>query len=641
MSGKNLFEKILLQHGVDGTLSPGRVVDLPIDQTLTQDSTGTLAYLQFEAIGVPRVATKCSVSYVDHNTLQTGFQNADDHRFLQSVAEKYGIIFSKAGNGICHQVHLERFGVPGETLLGSDSHTPTAGGLGMLAIGAGGLDVAMAMAGRPFPLTIPEVVQVRLEGVLLPWLSAKDIILELLRRLTVKGGLGKIFEYGGPGVRGLSVPERATIANMGTELGATSSIFPSDEETLRFLRSQGREEDYRPLHPDRNASYARIETIVLDQLEPLIAQPHMPDRVCRVRDIAGLKIDQVAIGSCTNSSYKDMATVAAILKGRSVHPKTSLIISPGSRQVLAMLCDSGALSDMVRAGARILECACGPCIGIGQSPPTGGISLRTFNRNFKGRSGTPDAKIYLCSPEVAAVSAIRGEITDPRSLGEPVSINAPETYPRDDNLLIWPSSQPESVEIVLGPNIKPIPRNKPLQEDLSGEVLIVLGDDVTTDDILPAGTHIMSLRSNIPAIARYVFHQHDPSFSEKALNKGGGFIVAGKNYGQGSSREHAAIAPMFLGIRGVIARSFARIHRTNLINFGVLPLLFDDENDHSQIQPGDKLYMEDAAAAIKRGDVVLRAVNMTKKRDFYVRVVLNPRERAIVLAGGLLNLKQG
>jgi len=639
MSGKNLFEKILQQHGLDGTLSPGEVVDLPIDQTLTQDSTGTLAYLQFEAIGVPRVATKRSVSYVDHNTLQTGFQNADDHRFLQSVAEKYGIIFSKAGNGICHQVHLERFGVPGETLLGSDSHTPTAGGLGMLAIGAGGLDVAMAMAGRPFPLTIPEVVQVRLEGALPPWVSAKDIILELLRRLTVKGGVGKIFEYGGPGVRGLSVPERATIANMGTELGATSSIFPSDDETLRFLRSQGREEDYRPLHPDPDASYAKIETIVLDQLEPLIAQPHMPDKVCRVREIAGLKIDQVAIGSCTNSSYKDMATVAAILKGRSVHPKTSLVISPGSRQVLAMLSDNGALSDMIRAGARILECACGPCIGIGQSPPTGGISLRTFNRNFKGRSGTADAKIYLCSPEVAAASAINGEVTDPRSLGEPVSIRLPNTFPRDDNLLIWPSNQPESVEIVLGPNIKPIPRNKPMQKDLSGEVLTVLGDDVTTDDILPAGTHIMSLRSNIPAIAKYVFYQHDPSFSEKAIRKGGGFIIAGKNYGQGSSREHAAIAPMFLGIRGVIAHSFARIHRTNLINFGILPLLFNDENDYSQIQAGDKLYMEDAATAIKMGDVLLKVVNRTKKRDFYVRVELNPRERAIILAGGLLNLK--
>ncbi len=635
MSGKNLFENILETHGISPAPGPGERMDLPIDQTLTQDATGTMACLQFEALEMRRVATKCSVSYVDHNTFQAGFQNSDDHRFLQSFAAKYGLVFSRPGNGICHQVHLERFGVPGDTLLGSDSHTSTGGGLGMLAIGAGGLDVAMAMAGHPFRLTSPEVVLVLLEGTLSPWVTAKDIILTLLQRVSIKGGVGKLFEYGGPGVATLSVPERATITNMGAETGATSSVFPSDEITLRFLKSQGREKDFRPLSADPDASYAEVLTIDLSELEPMVAQPHMPDRVCAVRKIAGLKLDQVIIGSCTNSSYMDIASVAAILKGRSLHPETSLVIAPGSRQVLAALVESGVLGDIVKAGARILECACGPCIGIGQSPPTDGVSLRTFNRNYKGRSGTQSAKLYLCSPQVAAVSALKGELTDPRSFGRPPKVDMPEAFPVIDHLFVPPSDDPDAVEVLRGPNIKPLPRGQAVPETIKGEVLIRLGDDITTDDIMPAGAHIMSLRSNIPAISEYVFSHQDPGFAKRATDRGGGFIVASRNYGQGSSREHAALAPMFLGIKGVMARSFARIHKANLINFGILPMTFMTGDEFEQIQPGDQLVIERVVRSLKNGST-LCVLNTTRSSVFEVRIDLNGREKEVVMAGGLL-----
>ena len=638
MPGKNLFEKILYRHGIKLPLKQAETLELPVDQTLTQDATGTLACLQFEALGISCVRTRQSVSYVDHNTFQAGPQNSDDHKFLRSMAAKYGMIFSPPGNGICHQLHLERFGVPGETLLGSDSHTSTAGGIGMLAIGVGGLDVAMAMAGEPFHLGCPEVVLVRLEGTLSAWVTAKDIVLELLRRLSVKGGVGRVFEYGGPGVATLSVPERATIANMGAETGATSSIFPSDERTLEFLRAQGREGDFVPLSADPDASYADVIRIHLNELEPLIAQPHMPDRVCPVREIAGLRLDQVAIGSCTNSSYKDLATVAAILKGKRVHPDTNVVISPGSRQVLRMLAETGGLIDMIEAGARILECSCGPCIGIGQSPPTDGVSLRTFNRNFRGRSGTLSARLYLCSPEVAAVSAIKGKLTDPRSSGKPPAVAVPRTFPPMEHLFLQPSEHPETVEVVRGPNIKVLPTGRPLPDTLNGEVLISLGDDVTTDDILPAGARIMALRSNIPAISEYVFSQRDPEFAKRAREKGGGFIVGGRNYGQGSSREHAALASMFLGIKGVLALSFARIHRSNLINFGILPMILSTSEEREGIRPGDELVIEGVATSIKTGKTSVRVGNRTREKSFEVSIDLDDRERKIVLAGGLLNL---
>ncbi|MDY6837549.1 MAG: aconitate hydratase [Thermodesulfobacteriota bacterium] len=637
MPGKNLVEKILEAHGISPIPLPGEPVAIPIDQTLTQDATGTMACLQFEALGIPRVRTRLSVSYVDHNTFQAGFQNSDDHRFLRSVASKYGIIFSGPGNGICHQVHLERFGVPGQTLLGSDSHTSTGGGLGMLAIGSGGLDVAMAMAGEPFRLTCPEVVLVRLEGALSPWVSAKDIVLELLRRVSVKGGVGRVFEYGGPGVKALSVTERATITNMGAETGATTSVFPSDEGTLAFLKSQKREEDFAPLSADPDGSYHEVITIDLSQLEPMVAQPHMPDEVCPVKEIQGLKLDQVAIGSCTNSSYKDLATVAGVLKGRSVHPETSLVISPGSRQVLSALARTGALTDIIEAGARVLESACGPCIGIGQSPPTGGVTLRTFNRNFKGRSGTMDARIYLSSAEVAAVSAVKGELTDPRTFGEPIQVAVPQVLPHMDHLFLQPSDDPEAVEVVRGPNIQPLPKGLAMEETLRGEVLICLGDDITTDDILPAGPHILSLRSNIPEISKYVFSQRDPGFAKRAMEKGGGFVVAGRNYGQGSSREHAALGPMYLGIRGVIAHSFARIHRANLINFGILPMTFSRLQDIGRIQPGDQVVAEGAAGSLKGGERSLHVWNATQDYGFDVDIALDERERNIVVAGGRLN----
>lgn len=632
----NLTGKIIAAHLVGGDMRAGEEIALRIDQTLTQDATGTMAYLQFEAMGVPRVRTRLSVSYVDHNMLQTGFENADDHRFLQSIAAKYGIYFSRPGNGICHQVHLERFAAPGLTLLGSDSHTPTSGGMGMLAIGAGGLDVAVAMAGGPFYLAMPRVLNVRLTGRLRPWVSAKDVILELLRRLSVKGGLGKVIEYSGPGVEGLSVPERATITNMGAELGATTSIFPSDAVTRRFLRAQGREEAWTPLAPDPDAAYDEVVAVDLDALEPLVAMPHSPDNVARVRDVAGTPVSQVSIGSCTNSSYLDLMRVAAILRGRTVHPGVSLSIAPGSRQVLEMIARNGALADLIAAGARVLEAACGPCIGMGQAPASGAVSVRTFNRNFEGRSGTPDAKVYLASPEVAAAAALTGVLTDPRSLGEYPSIALPDRFAVDDAGILPPAERPEAVEIVRGPNIKPLPVRGPLEASLSGQVLLKVGDDVTTDHILPAGAKILPLRSNIPAIAEYVFSRIDPTFAERARAAGGGFVVGGDNYGQGSSREHAALAPMYLGVKAVLAKSFARIHRANLVNFGILPLTFADAGDYDAVQPGDVLRLEGVRERLAAGDA-LEVVNVTRDRRFRALHGLTPRQVEIVLAGGLLN----
>ena len=634
--GQNLTRKIIAAHLVSGEMKAGSEVAIRIDQTLTQDATGTMAYLQFEAMGVPRVKTELSVSYVDHNTLQTGFENADDHRFLQTVAAKYGIYFSRPGNGICHQVHLERFGVPGTTLLGSDSHTPTAGGLGMLAFGAGGLDVAVAMAGRPFYLTMPEIVRVNLTGELPPWVTAKDIILELLRRLSVKGGVGKIFEYGGDGIKNLTVPQRATITNMGAELGATTSLFPSDEQTRLFLKAQKREEAWQSLAPDPDARYSETITIDLNTLEPLVACPHSPDAVSKVTEAGPLPLDQIAIGSCTNSSYTDLMRVAAILKGKSVHPKTSLVISPGSRQVLLMLAKNGALVDLLAAGARVLENTCGPCIGMGQAPCSGGNSLRTFNRNFEGRSGTKDARIYLASPEVAAASALTGVLTDPRTLGAYPEVPLPDEFIIDDSMVIPPAADPTAVAIRRGPNIKPLPRRGPLAKSLTGPVLLKVGANITTDHIMPAGAKILPLRSNIPAIAGYVFSGIDPDFAARAREKGGGFIVAGENYGQGSSREHAALAPMSLGVTAVFARSFARIHRSNLINCGILPLVFSDPGDYEGISPGDILSLADTAEGINSGELMVE--NKTSNRRFRVFLPLGEREKEILRAGGLLNL---
>lgn len=637
--GKNLVQKILDTHLVEGNLVAGEEIAIRVDQTLTQDATGTMAYLQFEALGIPRVRTKLSVSYVDHNTLQTGFENADDHRFLQTIAAKYGIYFSRPGNGICHQVHLERFAVPGEVLLGSDSHTPTGGGMGMIAIGVGGLDVAVAMAGRPFYLTMPKVMNVKLKGKLGPWVSAKDIILELLRRLTVKGGVGWILEYGGDGVASLSVPERATITNMGAELGATTSIFPSDESTRRYLAAQGREKDWRELGADADAAYDAVIEIDLTELEPLVARPHSPDAVVTVREVGHVPVSQVAIGSCTNSSYVDLMRVAAILRGKKVHPDTSLVIAPGSRQVLEMLARNGALADLIAAGARILESACGPCIGMGQAPRSGGVSVRTFNRNFKGRSGTADAQVYLVSPEVAAATAIRGALTDPRELGDPVHVAMPERFLIDDSMIIAPLSQEdaEKAEVERGPNIKPLPLNKPLAKDLSGEVLLKTGDNVTTDDIMPAGAKILPLRSNIPAIAEYVFSGLDPAFVARARAKNGGIIVGGQNYGQGSSREHAALAPMYLGVRAVVAKSFARIHKANLVNFGILPLTFVNADDYERIEGGDLLEIKNIREEVAKGRM-LDLSNVTKGFSIPVQHDLSDRQVAMILAGGLLNL---
>jgi len=633
---KSLTYKILEEHLASGKLEPGNEIGIRIDQTLTQDATGTMAYLQFEAMGIPRVRTKLSVSYVDHNMLQAGFENADDHRFLQSIAAKYGIYFSRPGNGICHQVHLERFGVPGQTLLGSDSHTPTGGGLGMVAIGAGGLDVAMAMAGQPFYLTAPTVVLVRLTGSLPPWVSAKDIILEVLRRRTVKGGLDRVFEYGGPGVETLSVPERATITNMGAELGATTSIFPSDERTREYLRAQKREEVWRPLAADPDAEHDEVMEIDLSTLEPLVACPSSPDAVVPVREVAGTEVVQVCIGSCTNSSYQELMMVASVLKGQTVHPRLSMTISPGSRQVLTMIARAGALADLIEAGARILESACGPCIGMGQAPPTGAASLRSFNRNFSGRSGTPDDRVYLASPEVAAATALRGVISDPRELGEPPRIEPPREFFIDDSMIIPPAEKPEGVKIVRGPNIAPLPPAEPMPEVIRGEVLLKLGDNISTDTILPAGARILPLRSNIPAISQHVFSYVDPTFPQRAKEAGASMIVGGANYGQGSSREHAALAPMYLGVKAVLAKTFARMHHANLINFGILPLRFVDEADYERLNPGYALEIANVRQAIRAGNQIT-VRNVTQGYEFTARHDLTPRQVEIALAGGLLN----
>lgn len=631
--GLSLFQKIIRDHLIQGEPVPGSPIAIRIDQTLTQDATGTMAYLQFEAMGLDHVRTELSVSYVDHNTLQTGYENADDHRFLQSVASKFGVYFSRPGNGICHQVHLERFGIPGKTLLGSDSHTPTAGGLGMVAIGAGGLDVALAMAGEPFYLIMPKVVNVRLKGKLPPFVSAKDIILEVLRRLSVKGGVGKVFEYTGDGIKTLDVPERATIANMGAELGATTSIFPSDERTYRFLYAEGREKAYRPLFPDPDAEYDEVLEIELSSLEPLIAKPHMPDQVVKVKELAGLKVDQVALGSCTNSSYRDLSVVAQMLKGKEVHPHVSAALTPGSRQVVRTLMKTGEWQWILDSGIRILENVCGPCIGMGFAPPSHAVSLRTFNRNFEGRSGTKTAGVYLCSPETATAALITGEITDPRELG--LRIRAPQLpkhFSIDDSMILPPSPNPEQVEIVRGPNIKTLPIKTPLPSSLSGEVLIKLGDNITTDHILPGGAKVLPLRSNIPTLAEHVFEGVDPSFVQRAKAKQGGIIVAGANYGQGSSREHAAITPMYLGITAVVAKSFARIHFANLINFGIVPLIFQNGSDYTLLDQGDHIEID--LSELEKKEVRLR--NFTKGREIVLTHTLSQRDIAILRAGGAL-----
>ncbi len=636
--GLTLTEKILKAHVVDGEFVKGKEIGLKIDQTLTQDATGTMAYLEFEAMGIPRVKTEKSVAYIDHNTLQNGFENADDHRFIGSVAKKHGIFFSRPGNGICHQVHLERFGIPGKTLIGSDSHTPTGGGLGMIAIGAGGLDVAVAMGGGAYYITYPNIVKINLTGKLSAWCSAKDVILEVLKRLSVKGGVGKVIEYCGEGVKTLTVPERATITNMGAELGATTSVFPSDEVTKAFMEAQKRGEDWIPLYADDDAEYDVVVDINLSDIAPAAACPHSPDNVKSLSEIGKMKIDQVCIGSCTNSSLLDMMKVAYILKGKTVHPDVSLSIAPGSKQVLNMLAENGALATLIAAGARILESACGPCIGMGQSPNSKGISLRTFNRNFEGRSGTKDGQIYLVSPEVAAVSAIAGVLTDPRELGDMPEFKMPNEFLINDNMVIPPAdvSEADSVEILRGPNIKPYPETKPLEHDISCACSLKVGDNITTDHIMPAGAKILPLRSNIPAISNYCFTVCDEEFPKRAKEMGESIIVGGANYGQGSSREHAALAPLYLGVKAVITKSFARIHRSNLINAGILPLEFVNEADYDKIAEGDKLSVPDVAKRIMEGtDIVVK--NETNGAEILCKCDLSERQKAIMKAGGLLN----
>lgn len=632
--GQNLTQKIITAHLVSGDLEKGNEIALRIDQTLTQDATGTMAYLQFEAMNLSRVRTECSVSYIDHNTLQTGFENADDHAFLQSAAARFGAHFSRPGNGICHQVHLERFAKPGKTLLGSDSHTPTAGGMGMLAMGAGGLDVAVAMGGGAFYLPNPKVLRVWLTGQLADWVSAKDIILEILRVLSVKGGVGKIVEYAGPGVKTLTVPQRATITNMGAELGASSSIFPSDEQTLMFLKAQRRAEDFVSLSADEDASYDEDLKIDLSLLVPLVAQPHSPDNVLPVTDLSILLVQQVAIGSCTNSSYQDLMIVSQILKGKHVHPDVSLVISPGSRQVLSMLANNGALTDLLDSGARLLESSCGPCIGMGQSPVSKGVSVRTFNRNFAGRSGTQDATVFLASPEIAAASALTGYLTDPRTLGLPPVVDFPDLFRIDDSMILPPGAS--DTPIRRGPNIQPLPLAPALDNTLSLPIILKLGDNVTTDDIMPAGSKILPLRSNIPAISEYVFHKVDTQFASKAKSLKQSIIVAGHNYGQGSSREHAALAPMYVGLRVVLAQSFARIHRANLINFGILPLTFVNEEDLTRLNSGNILHLLDVHQAIQTPAPFAITLNNGSDR-VWVKHDLSERQAKILLAGGLLN----
>lgn len=634
--GLNLAQKIIKEHLISGKMELGNEITIKIDQTLTQDATGTMAYLELETLGIEKVKTKKSVAYIDHNTLQTGFQNADDHEYTQSIAKKYGINFSRPGNGICHQVHLERFGIPTMTLLGSDSHTPTCGGLGMLAIGAGGSDVAVAMASGTYCFTMPRTIKINLEGKLNPWISAKDIILEVLRRLSVKGGVGNIIEYSGEGIKSLSVPQRATITNMGAELGATTSIFPSDEVTKEFLRAQERENDWTELFPDKDAVYDKEITIKLDELEPLAAKPYSPDKVEKVAEIGKIKINQVVIGSCTNSSFVDMMKVANVLKGKTVHPEVSLVIAPGSRQVLTMLAKNGALGDMVAAGARVLESACGPCIGMGQAPKSNAVSLRTFNRNFEGRSGTLSAKVYLVSPEVAVASAITGVLTDPRELGEEPNIKMPSQFIINDNMIIPPAKNNSNVEVLRGPNIKPFPINKELQEIIFGKALIKVGDNITTDHITPSNAKLLPFRSNIPYLAQFCLTPCDKDFPKRAIENKGGFIIAGSNYGQGSSREHAALIPLQLGVKGVLAKSFARIHRSNLINSGIIPMTFVNEDDYEFIDVEDELIIENAVAKIKdNNEFVVK--NKTKNKDIKVNIDLSQRQIKIILAGGLLN----
>lgn len=637
--GYNIAEKIIKAHLVSGRMERGEEIALSIDQTLTQDATGTMAYLEFESMGIEQVKTKRSVAYIDHNTLQSGFENADDHRYIQSVAKKHGIWFSRPGNGICHQVHLERFGIPGMTLVGSDSHTPTAGGLGALAFGAGGMDVAAAMGGLPYYINMPAVIKVELKGALRPFVSAKDIALELLRILGVKGGVGKVIEWGGAGIDCLSVPQRATITNMGAELGATSSVFPSDEQTRAFLKAQGRERDYQPIAADADAEYERVIEIDLDKLEALAACPHMPDNVRPVRELSDVKVDQVCIGSCTNSSLRDMLTAAAMLKGHTVSPELSMSVSPGSRQVLTMLSDCGALSDILASGARLLECACGPCIGMGFSPNSGGVSLRTFNRNFEGRSGTKDAQVYLVSPETAVASAITGHITDPTDLGlEALSIDLPESFKIDDGGIIppAPASEAAAVKVLRGPNIKEFPKGAPLTDSISAKLSLKVGDNITTDHIMPAGAKILPYRSNIPKMSEFCFTVCDESFPERAKAAGQSIIVGGLNYGQGSSREHAALVPLYLGVRAVLAKSFARIHEANLINAGILPLRFKNESDYDRLNQGDSLSICGIFEGLETGHMLLCA----PAGDIELVCDLTARQRRILLAGGLLQVKE-
>ncbi len=636
--GYNIAQKLIKSHLVSGEMIPGTEIGLKIDQTLTQDATGTMAYLEFEAMGVERVRTELSVAYIDHNTLQTGFENADDHRFIQSVAKKRGLRYSRPGNGICHQVHLERFGKPGKTLIGSDSHTPTGGGIGMLAIGSGGMDVAVAMGGGTYYIPMPKVVKVNLTGKLSPWVAAKDVILEVLRIMSVKGGVGRIIEYGGEGVKTLTVPERATITNMGAELGATTSVFPSDEMTKAFLAAQGREEDWTELKADEDAEYEKVIDIDLSNLAPMAAMPHMPDNVKSVTEIGQIKVDQVCIGSCTNSSLHDMLKVAAILKGKTVNPDVDLSIAPGSKQVLTMLSLNGALADMIAAGARILESACGPCIGMGQSPKSGGISLRTFNRNFEGRSGTADAGIYLVSPEVAAASAITGVLTDPRTLGEFPEITMPEQFLINDNMVELPASveDMDKVEIKYGPNIKPFPTSVALPESIEAKAVLKVGDNITTDHIMPAGAKILPYRSNIPFLSNFCFRQCDEHFAENCKREGNGIIIGGANYGQGSSREHAALVPLYLGIKAVVTKSFARIHCANLVNAGIIPFTFKNSDDYDRIDRNDVLYMPDVRAEISENKEV-KLINKTKNEEYTLCYELSDRQRDMILAGGLLN----
>ncbi len=636
--GYTLAQKIIKNHLVVGNMSAGEEIGLKIDQTLTQDATGTMAYLQFEAMGTKRVKTELSVAYIDHNTLQAGFENADDHRYIQTVTKKHGIRFSRPGNGICHQVHLERFAIPGKTLIGSDSHTPTAGGMGMLAMGAGGLDVAVAMGGGTYYITMPKIIKINLTGALTDFVSAKDVILEVLRILGVKGGVGAVIEYSGEGVKTLSVPQRATITNMGAELGATTSIFPSDEATRAFLKAQGRENDYTPLSPDGDAKYDAEYTVDLSALRPLAACPHSPDNIKNVSELSGKKIDQICIGSCTNSSMLDMLTVAAMLKGKTVHPDVSLSISPGSKQVYTMLAKCGALADLIAAGARILECACGPCIGMGFSPKSAGVSLRTFNRNFLARSGTKDAEVYLVSPETAAASAIAGVFTDPKSLGVAPRVEIPNVFDINDNLIEMPAAENEAdgVTVERGPNIKPIPVGKAPTKDLECELILKVGDNITTDHIMPAGSKILPFRSNVPKLSEYCFTVCDESFPERAKAKGGGLILGGHNYGQGSSREHAALVPLYLGIKAVVAKSFARIHVANLINFGIVPMTLENEDDYEKLDEGDELLIEGFADAVL-GKEKAYLTDRTRGVSVPLLLSLTERQRAILSAGGLLN----